>query len=107
MLILGSHRGELGGSEYLRLNTKKVVGPPPAVDLKVEPKLRDIVLMAHSVDLIESAIDISSGGLTTALAHCLLNSPKGTGVRIHMSSKITDQELLFGRDARCHDRDSA
>ncbi|MDP6456687.1 MAG: AIR synthase-related protein [Candidatus Marinimicrobia bacterium] len=96
VLILGSHRGELGGSEYLRLNTKKVVGPPPAVDLKVEPKLRDIVLMAHSVDLIESAIDISSGGLTTALAHCLLNSPKGTGVRIHMSSKITDQELLFG-----------
>ncbi len=96
VLMLGSHRGELGGSEYLRIVAKKEGGPPPAVDLRVEPKLRDIVLMAHTVDLIESATNVSSGGLAAALAQCVLNSPQGTGARIHMSSKITDQKLLFG-----------
>lgn len=96
VLMLGSHRGELGGSEYLRLVAKREGGPAPAVDLRVEPKLRDILLMAHSVDLIESARDVSSGGLAVALAQSVLVSSQGLGARIHMSSKITDQELLFG-----------
>ena len=96
IIMLGSHRGELGGSEYQRVMSEKLEGPPPLVDVMMEQRVYEIVLMLNKVDLLKSACDVSSGGLAVALAHCLIASNDGLGARIHMSSKIREEELLFG-----------
>ncbi len=96
ILIFGSHRGEIGGSEYLKLIHKKELGPPPSVDLLMERNLQEFISLTNSSKMIKSAYPVSKGGLSLALVRCLLNSREGIGARIHMSSKIRDDEMLFG-----------
>ena len=96
ILIFGSHRGEIGGSEYLKLIHKKELGPPPSVDLLMERNLQEFIYLTKSSKMIKSAYTVSKGGLSMALVRCLLNSREGIGARIHMSSKIREDEMLFG-----------
>ncbi|MFQ6608968.1 MAG: AIR synthase-related protein [Fidelibacterota bacterium] len=96
ILILGSHRGELGGSTYLKEIHGKEEGSPPASDLIVEQRIQEILLLGAKVGLISSAAAVSRGGLAITLAHMLLLSADGIGARIHMSSRIRDDEILFG-----------
>jgi len=96
IIMLGSHRGELGGSEYQRIVYQSLEGPPPVVDISMEGRVHEIILMLHKVGLIKSACDVSIGGLAVALSHCLIASKERLGARIHMSSKIREDELLFG-----------
>ncbi|MEE9167441.1 MAG: AIR synthase-related protein [Candidatus Neomarinimicrobiota bacterium] len=96
VLMLGSHRGELGGSEYSRMVGNRMDAPPPTQDAGMEQRIHEIILVMNKVGLIRSARDVSTGGLAVALAHSLVVSPEGVGARIHMSSKISDEELLFG-----------
>lgn len=96
ILIFGSHRGEIGGSEYLKLIHQKELGPPPSVDLLMERNLQEFISLTKSSKMIKSAYPVSKGGLSIALVRCLLNSREGIGTRIHMSSKIRDDEMLFG-----------
>lgn len=96
ILMLGSHRGELGCSAYARLKLGKSEGPVPMVDLAMERQMREIILIGNKIGLIKSAIHNSAGGLATTIAQALIHGGKGLGARIHMSSKIRDDELLFG-----------
>ncbi|MFQ6616870.1 MAG: AIR synthase-related protein, partial [Fidelibacterota bacterium] len=96
VLLLGSHRGELGGSEYLNFIHGRIDGPPPVADMAVEHRIHEIVLMAHREGLTKSAQPVSRGGLSVTLIQCLVGAAEGRGVRIHMSSKLRDDELLFG-----------
>ena len=96
ILLLGSHRGELGGSEFLKTIHKRLDGPLPIVDVGMERRIYEIILMINKIGLIKSAKDVSIGGLAVAVAHCLVGSDNGLGARIHMSSKIREDELLFG-----------
>ena len=94
--MLGSHRGELGGSTYLKEIHGKEEGPPPASDLEVEQRIREILITGAKVGLISSAAAVSRGGLAVTVAQMILLSEDGIGARIHLSSKIRDDELLFG-----------
>ncbi len=96
IMMLGSHRGELGGSAYLKEIHGKEEGPPPASDLVVEQRIHEILITGTKVGLISSAAAVSLGGLAVTIAQMILLSKDGTGARIHMSSKIRDDELLFG-----------
>ncbi|MFQ6675616.1 MAG: AIR synthase-related protein [Fidelibacterota bacterium] len=96
ILLLGSHRGELGGSEYLNCVLGKIEGPPPLADVAVEHRIHEIVLVAARGNLVKSAHPVSRGGLAVALVQALLGAARGVGVRIHMSSKLRTDELLFG-----------
>ena len=96
ILMLGSHRGELGGSTYLKEIHGKEEGPPPASDLEVEQRIREILITGAKVGLISSAAAVSRGGLAVTVAQMILLSEDGIGARIHLSSKIRDDELLFG-----------
>jgi phosphoribosylformylglycinamidine synthase len=73
VLLLGVTRGgPLGGSELVALHTGEVKGPPPAIDLLLEASLQALLLrLARSRPrLIQSAHDVSDGGLAIALAEC-------------------------------------
>ena len=96
ILMLGSHRGELGCSVYARLKLGSADGPVPMVDLAMERQMREIVLTGNKVGLIKSVIHLSAGGLAATVAYALICGGAGLGARIHVSSKIRNDELLFG-----------
>ena len=93
--IIGSHRGELGGSNYLDLIKMNDWGRRPSVDLSMESRIQEVVLTAINGQLIQSARPIGKGGIATTIAKSF---PKNTelGARIHFSTKLSMPELLFG-----------
>ena len=93
--ILGSHRGELGGSRFLSLKKMDYKGAPPKVDLTMESRLQDAVLTGIHGGLIQSARPIGRGGIATTIARSFPKTPL-LGARIHFSRKLTVPELLFG-----------
>lgn len=94
--ILGSHRGELGGSAYLQIIHGQFMGPVPAVDLAMDTRIQEVVLQGIESSLIKSANVVSRGGLAVAVAQCLAYAEDGLGARIHISRKLRNDELLFG-----------
>ncbi len=70
VVLLGEGRGELGGTEYLKVVHGLVRGAPPALDLKAERALQDLLVTLADARLIRSAHDCSDGGLAVTLAEC-------------------------------------
>jgi phosphoribosylformylglycinamidine synthase len=73
VLLLGAPGGgPLGGSEYVAAHTGEVKGPPPGLDLAAEVRLQALVLelVRARPRLVESAHDVSDGGLAIALVEC-------------------------------------
>jgi len=86
--VLGEDNEELGGSEYLKVIHKKVEGDSPQIDLPSEKKLHDTVLELIRRKLINSAHDISEGGIVCALAECsIINEEKKFGAEITIPIK--------------------
>ena len=94
--LLGSHRGELKGSAYERYISANRSNVLPSVDLRMEKRLHDVVHQGINTNLIKSAVNVSTGGISIAIAKSLIASEKGIGARIHLSRKLKDDELLFG-----------
>jgi phosphoribosylformylglycinamidine synthase subunit PurL len=81
--ILGEDKEELGGSEYVKVIHKKVEGDCPQLDLRTEKKLQDTVLELIGKKLINSAHDISEGGIVCALAECcIINDENMLGAKV-------------------------
>lgn len=94
IFLLGEHRAQLGGSEYLKQVFKKTTGRPAAIDLKQEKALQNLVLDLHAKALLASAHDISEGGLAINL--CESAFAANLGCEIHFDSKLRPDILLFG-----------
>jgi len=81
--ILGEDKEELGGSEYLKVVHKKVEGNSPQIDLPTEKRLQNSVLELIRTKLINSAHDISEGGIVCALAECcIINEEQKLGAEL-------------------------
>jgi len=94
--LLGSHRGELTGSAYEQYITNEKSDVLPTVDLQMEKRLQDVIRQGVSTNLINSAVNVSTGGISIAIAKSLIVSDVGLGARIHLSRKLKNEELLFG-----------
>ena len=93
--IIGETKEEFGGSEYLKQIHGKVEGIPPTVDLDIEAKLIHLLLKASDRGIIESAHDISEGGLAVAISECCF-TPKGpVGVEADVPHLIRKDAILF------------
>ncbi len=90
ILLLGTDRGEFGGSAYLRLLHGVEQGLPPAVDLEAELRLARLLRLGSSSGLFSTATDISEGGLAVALAEACLG--RRIGARVEVDG---DPTLLF------------
>ncbi|HVT04134.1 MAG TPA: phosphoribosylformylglycinamidine synthase subunit PurL [Thermoanaerobaculia bacterium] len=93
IVLLGETREELGGSEYAQMFFGGQLALPPRVDLKREKELLSFMGSARS--LIQSAHDLSNGGLAVALAEC---SVSGVGCKVELGDYAGDLDaegILF------------
>ncbi|GAB4292446.1 MAG: phosphoribosylformylglycinamidine synthase subunit PurL [Ignavibacteriaceae bacterium] len=83
--ILGEDYEEMGGSEYLKVVHNIVAGNSPRLNLEAEKKLHNSVLRLIDEKLINSAHDVSEGGIICALAECcVINEEYLTGVKVRI-----------------------
>ncbi|MBU1678344.1 MAG: phosphoribosylformylglycinamidine synthase subunit PurL, partial [Bacteroidetes bacterium] len=90
IFILGEDRDEIGGSEYLKIVHGLVKGDSPKMDLQIEKDLHTLVLELIGSKVINSAHDISEGGLACALAECCilnLDHPIGAELKIPIKQR--------------------
>jgi phosphoribosylformylglycinamidine synthase len=88
--VLGEDKEEMGGSEYVKLEFNKVAGDSPTIDLNIEKKLHDTLLKLIDDGLINSAHDISEGGIISAIAECcIINESNliGADVKVPVNSR--------------------
>jgi phosphoribosylformylglycinamidine synthase subunit PurL len=94
--ILGEDYEELGGSEYLKVIHNKVAGDSPQLNLETEKRLQDTILKLIEKKLINSAHDISEGGVICALAECcIINDENPVGAEITVPVKSREDFTLF------------
>ena len=95
VVLLGANRGELGGSEYLKVVHDRVAGKPPRVDLTLERGVQRTCRAAVEAGLLSSAHDVSEGGLAVALAEACFGDP-GIGAVIELEPEGRADIFLFG-----------
>jgi len=94
VLLLGTTRDELGGSELLKLVTGgTVAGMPPAVDLAAERALGEALVQAAEAGIAKSAHDCAEGGLGVALAECCIQG--GVGASVALQDALSAAVSLF------------
>ena len=99
VLLLGETRGELGGSEYLKLVHGRETGRPPRLDLDRERRAQTTCLEAIRAGLVRSAHDCADGGLAVALAECCMTGPRLLGARVTLRGELRPDAVLFGESA--------
>jgi phosphoribosylformylglycinamidine synthase len=92
--VIGENRNDISQSEYLRFIHKVTLSPPPYFDLEEEYKLQNSIKELIKSKLIESAHDISEGGIFTNLLESSITS--NLGFRIVTSRNIRKDSFLFG-----------
>ncbi|HVH70356.1 MAG TPA: AIR synthase-related protein, partial [Candidatus Dormibacteraeota bacterium] len=100
---------EFSSSEYSKIIATIVAGEPPAIDLAAEKRLIDCLVALASEGVLESAHDVSDGGLAVAIAESCFASfslaPASAGGGLGANVKLEDpapaEFTLFGeRGAR-------
>jgi phosphoribosylformylglycinamidine synthase len=93
-------RREVSSSEYAKTIHGIVAGEPPAIDLAAEKRLQDCLVALATDGAIESAHDVSDGGLAVALAESSFASD-GLAAQVVLIGTEPDESVLFGeRGAR-------
>jgi phosphoribosylformylglycinamidine synthase II len=94
IFMIGESKNDVNSSEYLYSfhNIKK--SPAPFFDLDVEYKLQSVIKHLIRKDFIESAHDVSDGGLYITLAES--GMPRGLGFSIETDFDVRADAFLFG-----------
>lgn len=95
IFVLGEDFEELGGSEYLSVEFDLVVGNSPILNLDIEKKLHSLTLELIQKKLINSAHDISEGGIICALAECCIINDNNIGATVNIPIKTRADFSLF------------
>ena len=82
VVLLGETREEFGGSAWAHVTHGHLGGHPPAADLDAERRLADLMSAAARESLLSSAHDLSTGGLSIALAESCIRGGRGCRVRL-------------------------
>ena len=88
-------RVTLGGSSYLAVLHGLVTGRPPLVDLALERQVQAFLRQAIQAGLVESAHDVSDGGLLVAVAESAIASGLGAHLDLPAGGGRLDR-CLFG-----------
>ncbi len=96
LILLGENKDELGASEYVKTIHHKEKGIPPQIDLEEEKRIQDFCLEIISLGLVQSAHDVSEGGLACCLAESSFLSDKKTGLYVNLRDGIRSDAVLFG-----------
>ncbi|MFO8060426.1 MAG: phosphoribosylformylglycinamidine synthase subunit PurL, partial [Bacillota bacterium] len=96
VLLLGGGKTALGGSQYLGIVWGEAFGPVPRVDFAAELAAGHTCRRGIAGGLIESAHDVSDGGLAVALAEAACLSLSGLGAEIELPADERVDQVLFG-----------
>jgi phosphoribosylformylglycinamidine synthase subunit PurL len=105
IILLGEGRGELGGSEYLKVVHNLVRGVPPDLDLNAERALQALLVALADDRLMRSAHDCSDGGFAVTVAEsCFDTNGIGAeisidGLKVARDAGINAAAALFGESA--------
>ncbi|MGG4343751.1 phosphoribosylformylglycinamidine synthase subunit PurL [Paenibacillus lautus] len=91
--VLGDTRAELGGSEFQAIIHGVSEGRPPELNLDTEKKLLGGVLKAIQSGLVQSAHDVSEGGLAAALAESCISG--NVGASVQWATDLRNDVALF------------
>jgi phosphoribosylformylglycinamidine synthase len=92
---------EFSSSEYSKSISGIVAGEPPAIDFAAEKRLIDCLAKLASAGAVQSAHDISDGGVAVTLAEsCFADS--GLGASVSVNENAPAEYALFSESgARC------
>ncbi|MGH7228141.1 MAG: AIR synthase related protein, partial [Nitrospiraceae bacterium] len=98
IILLGTTKEDLGGTEYLRVIHHREQGTPPVFSPETEKTVQACVLKLIREGLVQSAHDCSDGGLAVTLAEsCLSHPAKALGAVVRLSPhRLRQDSLLFG-----------
>jgi len=86
---------EFSSSEYSKTIAGIVAGEPPAIDLVAEKRLIDCMVALAEAGTIQSAHDISDGGLAVTLAESCFGA-SGLGAETKLNGAANAEYALFG-----------
>ena len=92
--LLGPVHEDIGSSQYALHHLGYRYSPAPVFDLETEHKVQEAVKSLISEGLVQSAHDVSEGGLFVALVESAI--PRHLGFRIAASPEIRKDAFLFG-----------
>jgi phosphoribosylformylglycinamidine synthase subunit PurL len=72
--LVGETKEEFGGSELQKLLYGEIFGKAPELNINIEKDRQDQILTAIRAGVVQSAHDLSEGGLAVALSECLFAS---------------------------------
>lgn len=101
--LVGEFKPSFGGSEYLYRYLNRNAGAPPALDLAVEKKLCQFLSAGASARAIESAHDLSLGGLAVGVFRFAYDSARRScpGVKLNAGAL---EKLMRGAEIARLDR---
>jgi len=99
IILIGETKDEIGGSEYLARIHGLEKGKVPFLNLALEKKIQGFLLDAINNEYIQSAHDLSEGGLAVALAESVIGAGLGANVTIN-SDLRRDVELYSESQSR-------
>jgi phosphoribosylformylglycinamidine synthase II len=92
---------EFSSSEYSKTIAQIVAGEPPQIDLAAEKRLQQMLVALASQSLVQSAHDISDGGIAVTLAECCFAANGlSTSVMLEGSEPPAEHALFNERGAR-------
>ena len=94
LYLIGEHSDDMGSSQYLINYHGVEYSPAPVMDIDVEWNLQNNLRSAIRNGLIESAHDLSDGGLFTTLVEMSL--PNSIGFDIDIDSELRIDGVLLG-----------
>lgn len=92
--LIGKSRNDLGSSEYLRSVSGVEYSTCPYFDLEEEYFVQNVVKKAIRAGLLQSAHDVSDGGLLANLLESAM--PRLLGFSVHQAAGIRPDAWLFG-----------
>ena len=92
--LIGQSINDIASSQYLASYHKILVAPAPYFELEEEYAMHQVVKQLIKHKMIQSAHDVSDGGLYIALVESAL--PNGLGFEIETDSAIRKDAFLFG-----------
>jgi phosphoribosylformylglycinamidine synthase len=97
VILIGATENDLGASEYALVSLGKIEGRVPALDLERERRVEETCLRIIQAGLVESAHDVSDGGLSVAIAECAFSSygRSAVGCEINLEGSLSAAAMLF------------
>ncbi|MFP3840406.1 phosphoribosylformylglycinamidine synthase subunit PurL [Bacillus safensis] len=92
IFVIGETKEEFAGSELQKMTEGRIYGKAPEIDLDVELTRQEALLAAIQNGLVQSAHDVSEGGLGVALAESTFGTD-GLGAQIQMD--LNSEASLF------------